>query len=57
MRRKSSVPIITKYQARQLLDLAELFYSDPENVKKYEEWQKTRKKKAPAKATAGSESL
>lgn len=52
MKRKNSTPIITNYQAKQLLGLARLFYSDPANVQKYEEWQRTRKRRTRAKATA-----
>lgn len=40
MARKNVQPIITEYQARSLFDLAELFCSDPANVKRFEEWQK-----------------
>lgn len=32
MARKKAQPIVTEYQTRSLLDLAELFYSDPANV-------------------------
>ena len=55
MKRKNSTPIITNYQAKQLLDLARLFYSDPTNVQKYEEWQRTRKRSPRVKATAKTE--
>lgn len=40
MARKKAKPIVTEYQTRSLLDLAELFYSDPANVKRFEERQK-----------------
>lgn len=34
MARKKAQPIVTEYQTRSLLDLAEIFYSDPANVKR-----------------------
>lgn len=45
MARKKAQPIVTEYQTRGLLDLAELFYSDQANVKRFEEWQKKQKSK------------
>lgn len=59
MARKKAQPIVTEYQTRSLLDLAELFYSDPANVKRLEEWQKKQEgkpmrrsqKKSPARWT------
>ena len=40
MSTKKAPPIVTEYLTRGLLDLAVLFYSDPANVKRLEEWQK-----------------
>lgn len=52
MARKNAQPIITEYQTRGLLDLAELFYSDPVNVKRFEEWQKKQEGKHNGKRKA-----
>ena len=52
MARKKAQPIVTEYQTRSLLDLAELFYSDPANVKRLEEWQKKQEGKRNGKRKA-----
>ena len=52
MARKKAQPIVTEYQTRSLLDLAELFYYDPANVKRLEEWQKKQEGKRNGKRKA-----
>ncbi len=52
MARKKAQPIVTEYQTRSLLDLAELFYSDPANVKRLEEWREKQEGKRNGKRKA-----
>ena len=37
--------IIPDYLARSIIESCRKFYSDPENVKKYEEWKNSKMKK------------
>ena len=52
MARKNVQPIITEYQARSLFDLAELFCSDPVNMKRFEDWKKKQEGKNNGKRKA-----
>lgn len=42
---KEESPTVNDHAASRIVDLVKLFYSDPENVKKFNEWKKEKAKK------------